>query len=149
MHSAGCACFRPTTNLNPRSLQIWDTPSSKQDRSVFDHTFRKRPDAVLLVCDLTKSDSFETLDFWLTTTRFHSSNPTPLLFIAGNKCDDADGRIVDSKVATERCEKLGIPYCEISARNSTGIDDLFANMARAVLIAQGAKPAELFDPKSN
>ncbi len=127
------------------SRQIWDSSGSR--RGVYAPTSLRGPDALLYVFDLTKAETFDDLNFWVQGAGNKYMNPKPVSFIVGNKCDDADRRVVDSKVATDHCEKLGIPYSEVSAKTAEGLDDLFANIARAALIAEGVKPAELGNPK--
>lgn len=71
-------------------LQVWDTVHSTQAgqesfRSITRSYYRSAV-AALLVFDLTKRDTFESLGEWLRETK-SNANPTLTLMLIGNKAD--------------------------------------------------------------
>ena len=63
------------------------------------------------------------------------------LTIAGNKLDLERQRVVSRQEASEYAESVGAHYCETSAKQNRGIDELFSSMGKRLLQAQAAKPA--------
>lgn len=66
-------------------LQIWDTAGQESFRSITRSYYRGAVVA-LLVFDVTKRETFETLDSWLRETR-NNSNGTITIVLIGNKID--------------------------------------------------------------
>ena len=61
------------------------------------------------------------------------------LSIAGNKLDLERQRVVSKQEAAQYAESVGAHYCETSAKQNRGIDDLFSSMGKRLLQARVAK----------
>ena len=64
---------------------IWDTAGSERYRSVASSHFRSAVGA-LLVFDISSSNSFKMLDYWLDKLR-QSADPRCQVVLMANKCD--------------------------------------------------------------
>lgn len=54
---------------------------------------------------------------------------TPIVIVAGNKCDLKDDRAVTSREGLEYARKHGCGFMETSAREMVNIEETFARMA--------------------
>ena len=116
-------------NLNKTiSLDIWDTAGQEKYKSLTKF-FYKDAAAAILVYDITQKDSFENMkNYWYEQLQeFGSKNI--ILGVAGNKCDMYDKEEVNENEAKQFAEKIGAFFGITSAKNNTGINDLFMNAA--------------------
>ena len=116
-------------NLNKTiSLDIWDTAGQEKYKSLTKF-FYKDAAAAILVYDITQKDSFENMkNYWYEQLQeFGSKNI--ILGVAGNKCDMYDKEEVNENEAKQFAEKIGAFFGITSAKNNTGINELFMNAA--------------------
>jgi len=116
-------------NLNKTiSLDIWDTAGQEKYKSLTKF-FYKDAAAAILVYDITQKDSFENMkNYWYEQLQeFGSKNI--ILGVAGNKCDMYDKEEVSENEAKQFAEKIGAFFGITSAKNNTGINELFMNAA--------------------
>lgn len=66
--------------------------------------------------------------------------------LVGNKCDLTTRRQVDYEVAKTYADKMGIPFIETSAKQSTNVEKAFLAMATEVKNTFGANTASKPDP---
>ena len=111
-------------------LQIWDTAGQERFRTVTNAYFRGSH-GIILVYDITKSSSFESLDAWIQELN-KSAPVNSLRLIVGNKCDLEDQREVSREQAMEYSKKNGIHYMETSAKESTNVNDAFLYIAHEI-----------------
>ena len=116
-------------NLNKTiSLDIWDTAGQEKYKSLTKF-FYKDAAAAILVYDITQKVTFENMkNYWYEQLQeFGSKNI--ILGVAGNKCDMYDKEDVNENEAKQFAEKIGAFFGITSAKNNTGISDLFMNAA--------------------
>ena len=116
-------------NLNKTiSLDIWDTAGQEKYKSLTKF-FYKDAAAAILVYDITQKYSFENMkNYWYGQLQeFGSKNI--ILGVAGNKCDMYDKEEVNENEAKQFAEKVGAFFGITSAKNNTGINELFMNAA--------------------
>ncbi|RXM95837.1 Ras-related protein Rab-22A [Acipenser ruthenus] len=80
--------------------------------------------AAIIVYDITKEESFQTLKNWVKELRQHGP-PNIVVAIAGNKCDIADAREVLEKDAKDYADSIHAIFVETSAKNAININELF------------------------
>jgi Ras-related protein Rab-2A len=122
-------------------LQVWDTVTFTQAgqesfRSITRSYYRSAV-AALLVFDLTKRDSFESLGEWLAETKANA-NPTLSVVLVGNKADlEAEyrlyRRLVTSVEAKGFAEAHGLEYIETSAKSGLNAERCFTDLSARVL----------------
>ena len=119
-----------TTEKGVVSMQIWDTAGQEKYRSLAPMYYRNAQ-AAILVFDLTNTQSYEALEQWATELEEKSSTEIKL-FIVGNKCDLTEQRAVSKEEAEEFTYRHGgMAYIETSAKNGTGVLQLFTKVAES------------------
>ena len=108
-------------------LQVWDTAGQERFSSLAPLYCRKA-DAVLMVYDITKLESFHNINSWFVKARI------PVLahiVLVGNKLDVCEKRVVTTAMGQSKARELrpeGAQFFETSAKSNTNIDDLFQNV---------------------
>lgn len=123
----------------PLSLQIWDTAGQEMFRSIIASYYRGA-NGVLLMFDLTRRSSFESLDGWVQEVRAKAPEETPVV-LAGNKCD-MPGRAVERAEAEAWARNHGLAYVETSAAENVCINEAFVTVV-ALAVGRGSEVAEL------
>ncbi|CAL6097310.1 Rab11 [Hexamita inflata] len=91
--------------MNNHQLQIWDTAGQERFRSIAPLYYRNAY-AVILVFDITRKISFESLQFWLNdlSSKFQNQQK-PLITFVGNKSDLQDQREVSVEQVEQLCQE--------------------------------------------
>lgn len=77
---------------------------------------------------MTNKDSFDNVRQWMQEIdRFATENVNKLLI--GNKCDLEEKREVSFEEGQELAKNFDVPFLEVSAKNSTNIEECFTKMA--------------------
>ncbi|KAK7233217.1 GTPase [Aureococcus anophagefferens] len=122
-------------------LQIWDTAGQERFRTITSAYYRGA-DGIIMVYDVTSSESFDHVSDWLTEVNRYANEGTCKLLV-GNKCDMED-KVVTTEAAKEYADGLGIPFLETSAKNATNVEEAFLTMAGELIrlreASQSAKP---------
>ena len=110
------------------SLDIWDTAGQEKYKSLTKF-FYKDAAVAILVYDITQKDSFENMkSYWFQQLQEFGSKSI-ILGVAGNKCDMYEKEEVNENDARQFAESIGAFFEITSAKNNTGITDLFMNAA--------------------
>lgn len=111
-------------------LQIWDTAGQERFRTITSSYYRGAH-GIIIVYDITSMESFENVKAWLQEIeKFASDNVNKLL--VGNKSDLTSQRQVDTQVAKEFADSLGIPFLETSAKTASNVDQAFIKMTSEI-----------------
>lgn len=115
-------------------LQIWDTAGQERFRSMAPMYYRGAH-AAIVVYDITCQTSFKDMHTWLDELE-HNMTQDLVVFVVGNKLDCEASRQVTRQDAMDyvasRLANRG-EYCEVSAKEDQGIDELFVNIARRLV----------------
>lgn len=107
-------------------MQIWDTCGSERFKSLTS-SFIKTCSAFILVFDLTRPSSFQSIENWIKTIR---ENISPkFMILIGNKSDLIEQRAVNKNFILEYCQKHFFNYMEISAKTNNNIERMFKEVA--------------------
>ncbi|KAF8289288.1 putative small GTP-binding protein Rab11, putative,Rab11 GTPase [Trypanosoma cruzi] len=129
-----------TLNLDGKvvKLQIWDTAGQERFRTITSSYYRGAH-GIIIVYDTTDMESFNNVRTWLSEIdKFASENVNKLL--VGNKCDLVLKKAVDTQMAKDFADNLGIPFLETSAKEASNVEEAFTRMAMDIkkrLAAQG------------
>ncbi|KAA0712716.1 Ras-related protein [Triplophysa tibetana] len=117
---------------------IWDTAGQERFRALAPMYYRGSA-AAIIVYDITKEDSFQTLKNWVKELRQHGP-PNIVVAIAGNKCDLSDAREVLEKDAKDYADSIHAIFVETSAKNAININEVFIQISQRipVLDAEGS-----------
>ncbi|XP_071938342.1 ras-related protein RABA5c-like [Coffea arabica] len=119
--------------------QIWDTAGQERFRAVTSAYYRGAFGA-LLVYDITRKDTFESVRKWLDELNAHSDS-TVAKMLVGNKCDLESMRQVSVEDGKSLAEAEGFFFIETSALDSTNVKqafeivirEIYSNVSRKVL----------------
>ncbi|KAF0034579.1 hypothetical protein F2P81_012337 [Scophthalmus maximus] len=106
---------------------IWDTAGQERFRALAPMYYRGSA-AAIIVYDITKEDSFQTLKNWVKELRQHGP-PNIVVAIAGNKCDLSDAREVPEKDAKDYADSIHAIFVETSAKNAININEVFIEIS--------------------
>ena len=110
------------------SLDIWDTAGQEKYKSLTKFFYRDAAVAIL-VYDVTQKESFENMKgYWFQQLQEFGSKDL-ILGVAGNKCDMYEKEEVNENDAKQFAESIGAFFQITSAKNNTGIQDLFMDAA--------------------
>ena len=114
------------------SLDIWDTAGQEKYKSLTKF-FYKDAMCAILVYDTTQRESFENMkDYWLKQLQeFGSKNI--ILGVAGNKCDMYEKEEISENEAKAFADQIGAFFEITSAKNNTGINELFMSAANRIV----------------
>ena len=112
-------------------MQIWDTCGSERFKSITS-SFIKTCSAFILVFDLSRANTFKSIDNWIKIIK-ESTTPNFLILI-GNKSDLIEQRAVEKDIILEYCRKNVLNYIEISAKNNINIEKMFKEVAYQLYI---------------
>ncbi|XP_029959304.1 ras-related protein Rab-25-like [Salarias fasciatus] len=117
-----------TVHLNGCTIkaQIWDTAGLERYRAITSAYYRGAVGA-LLVFDITKHLTYESLERWLRELYEHAE-PNIVVMLVGNKTDLEPERSVPSEEARDFAEKRGLLFLETSALQSTNVEAAFNNV---------------------
>ncbi|TNN78643.1 Ras-related protein Rab-22A [Liparis tanakae] len=123
---------------------IWDTAGQERFRALAPMYYRGSA-AAIIVYDITKEESFQTLKNWVKELRQHGP-PNIVVAIAGNKCDLSDAREVPEKDAKDYADSIHAIFVESSAKNAININEVFIEISRRIPLADaaGGNPGKAF-----
>ena len=117
-------------------LQVWDTAGQERFRTITT-SYYKGAQAIIVVFDLTDRDSFEHVKNWMSDVDKFAKEGV-LRILAGNKCDLEHQRKISKDEGKELASKYGIQYMEISAKDTTNIDELFVSTTETFINRQAS-----------
>ena len=113
-------------------LTIWDTAGQERFRTLTSSYYRGAH-GVVLVYDVTRTDSFENLAQWLKEVQMYSpgNGESVVKLLVGNKCD------LERQVPVERADdwarSQGMLFLEASAKTRLGIRQVFMEVVKKML----------------
>ena len=114
-------------------LQVWDTAGQENFRSMI-RVFYKGSHAAFLVYDITKRDTFDKLETWVSDIK-ENALPDVKIILLGNKKDEDNKREVAIKDAKEFCDKFQLAgFHETSAKTGEEITNVFSEIAKILYV---------------
>jgi len=113
-------------------LTVWDTAGQERFRTLTSSYYRGAQ-GVVMVYDVTRTDSFENLEQWLKEVKMYTPNNGEgvVKLLVGNKID------LERKVPREQAESWarsqGMLFLEVSAKTKTGIKQCFMEVVHKIL----------------
>ncbi|XP_055236621.1 ras-related protein Rab-17 isoform X3 [Gorilla gorilla gorilla] len=116
-------------------LEIWDTAGQEKYHSVC-HLYFRGANAVLLVYDITRKDSFLKAQQWLKDLEEELHPGEVLVMLVGNKTDLSQEREVTFQEGKEFADSQKLLFMETSAKLNHQVSEVF-NMVAQELLQRG------------
>ena len=114
------------------TLDIWDTAGQEKFRSL-NRIFYKNAKAVVLVYDITDKKSFDEIkNYWYDQIKQNCASNV-IIAIAANKCDLYEEKEISDEEGEEFAKSKDAFFAFTSAKNDSGITNLFENIAMKIL----------------
>ena len=116
------------------SIKLWDTAGQERFKALTPSFFRNA-EGVVLAYDVTNSESFDNLKFWINSikTNLFEKNIFIPIIIIGNKIDLEDMRDISKDIANKFAKENNFKYFETSAKTGEGVDEAFRDLVNQVL----------------
>ena len=134
-----------TINSKKIRLQIWDTAGQERFRNIAKNYYQSS-DGFIIVYDITNSESFQTLDYWIEEIKSNSHEFTKMILV-GNKCDLEDERQVKKEEGKDYAKKEKIKFYEVSSKEGTNINTAFDTLVKDILSTYS--PSELMKKRGS
>ena len=121
-------------------VQIWDTAGQERYRAITS-AYYKGAKGAFVVYDITRKNSFESIEKWVNELKNVSDKNITILLI-GNKSDLEDQRQVTKEQGEEKAGKLEVAFMETSALSGDNLEKAFELMINQV-------PAQAFTLKAS
>ena len=112
-------------------LKIWDTCGDEKYRSIT-RQYYKDADGIILVYDITKKSSFDSLESWLEEIRNNGPEHAEVILV-GNKSDLNDQRVIKIEEAEEFAQHKKLSFIEVSAKTGRNITLLFEKLTNKLI----------------
>ena len=114
-------------------FDIWDTVGQEKYRSLT-KIFYRDAKVIILVYDITKEYTFKALkDYWYKEI-LNTTEGKPILALVANKSDLYIDQKVNNKDGKAFAEEMNAIFQTISAMADTGIDTLFENIGKKIIM---------------
>jgi small GTP-binding protein len=110
-------------------LMIWDIVGHKSPKAV-PPSYYAGAEGVLVVCDVTRKETYEELDYWVDLLSAMTDN-IPIVFI-GNKVDLKDQRMVTDEMMQQLCSS-DRKYFYTSAKTGEKVESVFKAIAEMIV----------------
>lgn len=106
--------------------QIWDSTGDQAFSSI-KKSFLKDANVAIIVCDVSRKQSFKRLDKWYNYVKAYAG-PKTVTIVIGNKADLKHLREIQYTEGVNMVETRGIPYLEVSALSCTNLELMYYNV---------------------
>ncbi len=119
-----------TKNGEIMKVEIWDTAGNEQFRAV-NKIFMKSSKIVILVYDITKPNTFESLKYWYEEVVKLNNKEEMIFAVAGNKSDLYEEQNVSADEGKNYAKSIKAIFGEISAMDHECIEQFFDEIFNA------------------
>ena len=113
--------------------QIWDTAGQERYRSITS-AYYKGAHGALIVYDITRKDSFDSVEKWLSDLKNNGDEKMVIMAI-GNKCDMVNERVISTEDGEAKAQRNNIAFLETSALNATNVAKAFDELIQKLYVA--------------
>jgi small GTP-binding protein len=118
------------------NLMIWDLLGSREHANIH-KAFYAGAEGGIVVCDISREDTREHIEFWTNNLRAVVPKETPI-FIAINKVDSVEKEAKEKVIheIRELCRKLNLAHVEVSAKTGDNINTLFYTLSETMIVTR-------------
>ena len=110
--------------------QIWDTAGQERYKSITT-TYYKGAKGALVVYDITRKETFDSVDRWISEL-LNSGDKNMTMLLIGNKCDLDNQRQVTKEQGEEKAKAFKVAFLETSASSGENLDVAFEMIMKEV-----------------
>ena len=110
--------------------QIWDTAGQERYKSITT-TYYKGAKGALVVYDITRKETFDSVDRWISEV-LNSGDKNMTMLLIGNKCDLDNQRQVTKEQGEEKAKAFKVAFLETSASSGENLDVAFEMIMKEV-----------------
>ena len=125
------ATKRILSNGKKYKITIYDTAGQEKYKSLSLYSIR-HCDGVILMYDITKKDSFNSVSEWINNIYDIKEKNFPFILV-GNKCDLKDEREVSEEEGLEVAEKYKTKYFEVSSREGINVEKAIDELLNKII----------------
>ena len=123
-------------NKKKYSIELWDTAGQEKYKSLT-KIFLKDSKIVIFVYDITTEESFEEVNFWVTTVK-EILGESPVYGLVGNKKDLYMNEKIDEDTGRNKADEIGALFKLTSAKTERGaINDYLVELLEEYLRRNG------------
>ena len=125
---------RKIIEINNKSYKVdfHDTQGQERYKAIAVN-FIKNADGIILMYDITKQTTFDSVSEWMENIRKAKSNEFPVVLI-GNKCDLEGERVITKEEGEELANKYGLSFYETSNKDGTNIEASCLDLVNKAII---------------
>jgi Ras-related protein Rab-18 len=122
----------PASTKKKVKITIWDTAGQERFRTLTSSYYRGAQ-GIILVYDVSKKDTFESLDQWLREMEVYcpGGGREVVKLLVGNKVDKSS--VVSREEAEDWARSRGMLFLESSAKTDVGITQAFEEVVEKIL----------------
>lgn len=110
--------------------QIWDTAGTEKYKAIASAYYRGAKGG-FVVYDITRKDSFESVDKWVNDL-IAAGDKKMIILVIGNKCDLEEQREVTKDQGERKARSLEVAFMETSALSGENLDKAFEMMMNEI-----------------
>ena len=142
---------RVTMNNELLQVQVWDTAGQEQFHKITTSYYRGA-NAIMLVYDVCDLQSLANVEYWIKGIKANASDSVHVMLV-GNKVDLRTAENANRSCSTELghrvASKVGVPFFEVSAKESSNVNAAFMSLVESVVSAdihggRGASPGKRY-----
>ena len=110
--------------------QIWDTAGQERYKAITT-TYYKGAKGALIVYDITRKETFDSVDRWISELN-NSGDKNMTMLLIGHKCDLDCQRQVTKEQGEEKAKAFKVAFLETSASSGENLDVAFEMIMKEV-----------------
>jgi small GTP-binding protein len=114
------------------TLMIWDIIGDLHYRQILHHSYLYGASGALIVCDITRPETLNTIPEWATSLFSQSDEKIPFIIMA-NKGDLISPKDIDRKDIEKMARKYKSPWLITSAKTGNNVEHAFINLSKMMI----------------
>ncbi|MCQ2816141.1 MAG: GTP-binding protein [archaeon] len=111
-------------------IKLWDSHcNEKLNKQIY-----KKADCIIIVCSVLSRDSYDNIDNWIQLVSDNTDIANKMMVLMANKIDIEEERVVNSEEINQKGGYYQMDTFEVSAMESTGIDESFEKIIEKIII---------------
>ena len=120
--------------INDKTYKVlfYDTQGQERYKSI-SVNFIKNADGIILMYDITKQTTFDSISEWMVNIRKAKAEEFPVVLV-GNKCDLEEKREISKEEGEDLAKKYGLPFYETSNKDNINIEESCLDLVNKAIV---------------